>query len=147
MSGIVCAVRGGPECRETIGQAIAKARETGLPLIFLYVVNLDFLSHTSSSRVRTISEQMEGMGEFILLTARSTAAESGVIAEGVIRHGKVHEEITRLCREVAADYVVLGRPKRLRQENVFTYEQLQHFVERTQEKTGAQVILAGETDP
>ena len=42
MSGIVCAVRGGPASQPTLQRAITLAKETGLPLFFLYVVNLDF---------------------------------------------------------------------------------------------------------
>ncbi|RMF49572.1 MAG: universal stress protein, partial [Anaerolineae bacterium] len=47
MSAIVCAIRGGPASQPTIRRAIALALETSLPLHFLYVVNLDFLSSTS----------------------------------------------------------------------------------------------------
>ena len=47
MPGILCAVRGGPASQPTIAKAIALAQETGLPLYFLYVVNLDFLSLVS----------------------------------------------------------------------------------------------------
>ena len=72
MSGILCAIRGGPNSQPTIEQAVVLAQETGLPLWFLYVVNLGFLTHTSTSRVRTISEQMHQMGEYILLTAQAT---------------------------------------------------------------------------
>ena len=44
MSGVICAVRGGPDSQSTVARAIALARESGLPLYFLYVVNLDFLA-------------------------------------------------------------------------------------------------------
>jgi hypothetical protein len=67
MSGIVCATRRGPSSQPTIDRAVALAQETGLSLRFLYVVNLDFLTHTITSRVRTISEQMRRMGESIRL--------------------------------------------------------------------------------
>ena len=93
MSGIVCAIRGGPDSQPTIAQAISLAKETELPLHFLYVVNLDFLSHTTSSRVHTISMEMHQMGEFILLSAQSLASTLGITTEGAIRHGNVMEEI------------------------------------------------------
>jgi nucleotide-binding universal stress UspA family protein len=141
MSGIVCAVRGGPDSKGTISQAIGLAQQTGLPLYFLYVVNLDFLSHTSSSRVHTISEQMHQMGEFILLAAQDTAAAGGITAQGVVRHGDVGEEIIDLCREMGADYLVLGRPKVQHEDSVFSQEELRRFVEQTEEQTGAKVIL------
>jgi len=141
MSGIVCAVRGGPDSRDTIARAIAQAQATGLPLYFLYVVNLDFLSHTSSSRVHTISQEMHQMGEFILLAAQAKAEAQGVQAEGVVRHGNVGEEIVKLCHELNVDYLVLGRPKVQEEESVFTQELLRKFIEDTEEQTGAQVLL------
>lgn len=144
MGGIVCAIRGGPHSQPTITRSIGLARETGQPLYFLYVVNLDFLSHTTSTRVHTISGEMHQMGEFILLMAQDVAARQGVEAEGVIRHGNVGEEIIALCHELEAKYLVLGRPKAEREDTVFTRELLQQFVARTEEQTGATVVLPEE---
>ncbi len=141
MSGIVCAIRGGPDSQPTIKRAIALARETDLTLYFLYVVNLDFLSRTTSTRVHTISEEMREMGEFILLSAQTTASAQGVTAEGVVRHGNVGEEIVALCHELAADYLVLGRPRLQHEESVFTHELLAEFVKRAEQQTGASVVL------
>jgi nucleotide-binding universal stress UspA family protein len=144
MSGIVCAIRGGPHSQATIDRSIALAQETGQTLNFLYVVNLDFLVRTSSTRVHTISEQMHQMGEFILLTAQDAAARQGVEARGVIRHGNVAEEIISLCHEIDAAYLVLGWPKVEREDTVFSRELLRQFVERTEEQTGATVVLPEE---
>jgi nucleotide-binding universal stress UspA family protein len=141
MGGIVCAIRGGPDSQITITQAITLAKNTGLPLYFLYVVNLDFLSHTTSSRVHTISQQMHQMGEFILLTAQASATAQGITAHGVVRHGNITEEIVGLCHELAAEYLVLGRPQVEREENVFTQALLTQFIERTEKQTGAKVVL------
>ncbi|MCB0240075.1 MAG: hypothetical protein KDH08_15830, partial [Anaerolineae bacterium] len=77
MSGIVCAVRGGPASQPTVSRSIALAAETGLPLYFLYVVNLEFLDHTASSRTHTISKEMAEMGEFILMAAQAKAEAQG----------------------------------------------------------------------
>lgn len=49
MPGIVCAIRGGPSSQPTIATSIKLASETGETIHFLYVVNLDFLTHSSSS--------------------------------------------------------------------------------------------------
>lgn len=141
MSGIVCAVRGGPASQVTIEEAIVLAKETGLPLYFLYVVNLDFMTHTSTTRVHTISQEMHQMGEFIVLAAQAQASSEGINAEGVIRHGRVGQEIVTLCQERNADYLILGRPKFQREESVFTQERLARFIQDTQEQTGAQVVM------
>jgi nucleotide-binding universal stress UspA family protein len=145
MSGIVCAIRGGPNSRSTIDHAISLAEETGLPLYFLYVVNLDFLSHTTSSRVQAISTEMHQMGEFILLSARSTAAAKKLTTQGVVRHGNVADEIINQCHEIEADYLVLGLPQGQDPENIFSRGQLQRFSERIEREAGAKVILTGGT--
>jgi nucleotide-binding universal stress UspA family protein len=142
MSGIVCAIRGGPHSRKTIRRAIDLAKETKLPLSFLYIVNLEFLSHTISSRVHTIQEEMHQMGEFILLTAQASAEEKGVESQGIIRNGKVREELIRLCHELKTDYLVLGQPKIDREDSLFSQDMLKQFVEQTERETGARVILA-----
>jgi nucleotide-binding universal stress UspA family protein len=147
MSGIICAIRGGPHSQPTIRRAISLAKETGLQLNFLYIVNLEFLSHTISSRSHTISEEMHQMGEFLLLTAQATAAAQGVEAQGVVRHGKVREEMIRLCHEMNTDYLVLGRPRIEREDNLFTHEMLNRFIERTEQETGAKVILSEDESP
>jgi nucleotide-binding universal stress UspA family protein len=141
MAGIVCAVRGGPHSQLTISRAIDLARKTGLSLHFLYVVNLDFLTHTASSRVRTISEEMRQMGEFILLVAQSKALAEGVAAEILVRQGNVGEEIVHLCRELATNYLVMGLPQIEEEGSLFTHERLQVFVQDTEERIGAKVVL------
>ena len=75
MSGIVCAIRGGASSQPTINQAIRTAVETNLPVYFLYVLNLDFLKKGTQSRTQTISEEMQELGEFILLAAQAQAGD------------------------------------------------------------------------
>jgi nucleotide-binding universal stress UspA family protein len=146
MSGIVCAIRGGPDSQATIAKAIALARQTGLPLYFLYVVNLDFMSYTTSTRVHTISEEMRQMGEFILMTAQAQASTHGIAAEGIVRRGDVAREIVGLCHDLAAEYLVLGRPQFQKEESVFTQDQLAQFIQETEEQTGAKVVMPGGDD-
>ena len=141
MSGIVCAIRGGPSSRATTAEAITLARKMTLPVHFLYVVNLDFLARTATSRVGVITEEMRQMGKSILSMAQARATEQGVMAQGVIRHGAVGEQIARLCHEMDADYLVLGRPEPDKEENVFTQVRLTQFIDRLEAETGAKVIL------
>ncbi|MCA9960435.1 MAG: universal stress protein [Chloroflexota bacterium] len=141
MSGIVCAIRGGASSQPTIDQAIRTAVATDLPVYFLYVLNLDFLKKGSQSRTQTISAEMRELGEFILLAAQAQAEQQGVSAQGIIREGDVvGDEIIGLCHELTADYVILGRPKGAKQENVFTHEQLDRFGRHIEEETGASVV-------
>lgn len=142
MSGIICAVRGGPASQPTIQRAIELAQEVNQTIHFLYVVNLDFLERTARSRTHTISKELRHMGEFILLTAQVQAQSQGVEADGVIREGIVGEEIINLCQEIQAEYVVLGRPKGDTEDNAFTRERLNKFARLIKETSGAQTILA-----
>jgi len=146
MSGIVCAIRGGPDSRPTIDKAIELAKEGNLALYFLYIVNIDFLDHTIRSRVQTISQQMQQMGEFILLTARATAKGKGIEAQGIVRHGNVTQEISGLCHEIKADYLVIGRPNFRLEDSLFTETLLADFIKRIEEQTGAKVILPEESE-
>ncbi len=142
MSGIICAIRGGPASRSTIAEAIELAKKTGEPLYFLYVVNLDFMASSSTGRVQTISEEMRQMGEFILLMAQAQAAEKGVEAQAVIRDGKVDEEIVRIAQEIGVHYVVLGHPGSLESHSVFSVEKLTGLANKIQSDTGAEVVFA-----
>ena len=141
MSGIICAIRGGPDSQVTINKAIDLAEKTALPLSFLYVVNLDFLTRTSSTRLHTISKEMHQMGEFILLAAQATASARGITAGGIVRQGNVGEEIVALCHELQADYLVLGQPQFHEEDSLFNQERLRRFIEQTESQTGARVIV------
>ena len=146
MPGIVCAIRGGPDSQPTIQKAIEVARETGQPVYFLYVVNLDFLTHTASSRVHIISEEMEELGDFILRAAQAEAEGKRVVAERIIKHGKVGKEISAVCHELGADYVVLGKPRGKSEKDVFTHEKLVEYAQQIEEITGAEAVFAGKDE-
>jgi nucleotide-binding universal stress UspA family protein len=141
VSGIVCAIRGGPASRLTIEKGIELAKDRDLPLYFLYIVNIDFLDHTIISRVSTISQQMEQMGEFIMTSAQANAMLKGIKAQGLVRHGNITDEISKACHEIQADYLVVGRPKLQREDSLFTQDLLADFIKRVEEQTGAKVIL------
>ena len=142
MSGIICAIRGGPDSQPTISQSIALAQETGQIIYFLYVVNLDFLSHTATSRTRVVQQEMQEMGEFILLTAQAQALDKGANADIVLRHGQVSKEIIELCREVNANYVVLGLPRGNTEADIFTHNRLKQFTQYIEQESHAKVVLA-----
>ena len=143
MSGIICAVRGGPDSQSTIEKAINLANEVNLPLYFLYIVNLDFLSHTQSSKTSTITEQLVQMGEFILLAAQEKASTQNVEAQAIIHKGDVREEIIATARELQAEYIILGQPVGDHENNEFLLERLREFEKNLEQETGADVILAG----
>jgi len=110
-------------------------------LYFLYIINLDFLSHTTRIASDIVSEQIKQMGEFILLAAQEAADAQGVHPEGVIRQGDVTECIINVCHELQADYLVLGRPAPHGRHTVFSDEMLASFISDFEQKSGAKVVL------
>ncbi|MDX1665536.1 MAG: universal stress protein [Candidatus Promineifilaceae bacterium] len=145
MSGIVCAIRGGPSSQSTIRAAIRLARERDATITFLYVFDLAFLTRTSTVPPEGLADSMAQMGEFILLMAQDRALESGVPAEAVMRKGEVGEEIVALCNRLDADLVVVGAPLQgkdgAKRGNVFTPRGLQALMARIAEQTGAEVVV------
>lgn len=141
MSAILCPVRGGPESQPTIQRALELAKETGLEVVFLYVVNLDFLTHTASSRSKVITQELTQLGLFILDAAQHRAELAGVVSKGEVRHGKVIDQIKDLSAEINARYIVLGAPRHERDQNVFERPQLSNFTKSLQAETGAEIVL------
>jgi nucleotide-binding universal stress UspA family protein len=141
MSGIVCAIRGGPGCQSTVAYAIALARQTGIPLHFLYVVNRDLLERAGGSYAHSISERMHEMGKAVLGAAHARATAQGATARGVMRHGSVGDEIVSLCRDLGADYVVLGGPNGQQAGSIFTEGLLRRLSEQVKREAGSQVFL------
>ncbi len=142
MPGILCAIRGGPSSQPTITTSIQLALDTGETIYFLYVVNLDFLARSTSSKTNHISQEMKEMGEFILLGAQEQATEKNVSSEGVIRDGQVADEIISYCEELDPSYVVLGRPQEEQEDNLLSNERLKAFTDRITEVCQASVILS-----
>ncbi len=144
MSGIVCAIRGGPASQPTIQRAIALAQETGCPLHFLYIVNLDFLAQTIMHHKETMLHEMEQMGEFILLSVQEKARAQGVETVANVRHGKFLAELTALCHEIEADYVVVGRPRG--EGSLMAGHDLEAVQGQIETSTSASVVWAGAAD-
>ncbi len=142
MSGIVCAIRGGPTCRPTITQAITLAESTHLPLCFLYVVNVDSLPYAQSGLVSTISDKMRQMGQAVLFAVQNKATALGIASEARVRQGDIGTEIINLCRDLGADYVILGRPGGHQGEDVFTSDSLDRLSQQIDREVGAQVVLS-----
>ena len=142
MSGIICAIRGGPSSQPTVQQAIETARRHNISIYFLYVVNLDFIEHSGQARLQVIKEEMKSMGETICMKAQIEASRAGVELQVVVREGKVTEEIISASHEFEAQYVILGRPEGEDEKNVFSHEHLKNFVDLLEKETGANVIFS-----
>jgi nucleotide-binding universal stress UspA family protein len=140
MGGILCAIRGGPRSRATIAEAIALAREINHPLYWLYVVNLDSIPCSGGRRTSLLLERMRQLGESVLLGAREMATAQGIVAEHRVRSGNVGREISGLCNELDADYLIVGQPEKHNEDNVFTLARLAGLANSVQKQSGVRVI-------
>jgi len=59
MPGIICLPRGRPFNHSTIATTIELAQETGEKIHYLYVINLDFLTDSSSYKTNQISQEIK----------------------------------------------------------------------------------------
>ena len=139
MGKILCATRGGEASYRTQDKAIELALQRGDELVFLYVVNIEFLNKTAAPIVVDVATEIERMGEFLLAMAQERAREAGVEASLVTRKGDVREQIKAAAVEEGVDLVVLGRPAD--ETSLFKLEALRAFAAEIEEETGIPAVI------
>jgi nucleotide-binding universal stress UspA family protein len=140
MKKILCATRGGEASRETQDKVIAMAKEKRATILFLYVVDLEFLKVTVRGvRPDVIATELEHMGEFLLAMACERAAAQGVPAETCLRHGPLLEALESAAREEGADAIAFGRPAG--PESSFSLADLERLTAKIREDTGIQTYI------
>jgi nucleotide-binding universal stress UspA family protein len=118
------------------------AKEKGASLLFLYVIDLQFLDMTAAPIVVDVEDEVHDMGEFLLLMAKERAAKQGVPAQTVCQKGKVKKEILKAIRKYKASFVVLGSPVDDEgNTSAFQSAGLQDFASEIIEETGAIVLI------
>jgi nucleotide-binding universal stress UspA family protein len=111
MKKILCATRGGEASRKTQDAVIAMAKREGATILFLYVVDLEFLKvSTHGARPDVVTSEMEQMGEFLLTLACERAAAQRARAEMFLRHGPLIDALELAARENGVDAIALGQP-------------------------------------
>lgn len=111
MSGIVCAVRGGPGSHYTRREALLQADATGAPLYLLVVVAPHSYGPLHEGEQRAIRAELAWRE---LALARSNAAQMGApeLQFNIqIRIGELEETITDFVRELSADRLLVGAPR------------------------------------
>jgi nucleotide-binding universal stress UspA family protein len=139
MGKILCATRGGEASYRTQDKAIELALQRGDELVFLYVVNIEFLNKTAAPIVVDVATEIERMGEFLLAMAQERAREAGVEASLVTRKGDVREQIKAAAVKEGVDLVVLGRPAD--EASLFKLEALRAFAAEIEEETGIPAVI------
>jgi nucleotide-binding universal stress UspA family protein len=140
MEKILCATRGGEASQRTQDAVIAMAKEAGASIVFLYIVDVDFLKLTVRGvHADVVNIEMEHMGEFLLAMACERAAAQGVEAEGVLRHGPLIEALESAAREEGVDAIAFGRPAGV--GSSFSLADLEALTARIEKDTGIQTYI------
>ena len=140
MNKILCATRGGEASQKTQDKVIEMAKETGAKILFLYIVDVEFLKLIARGvRPDVVATEMEHMGEFLLALACERAAAQGVPAEGVLRDGPLVEALESAARDEGADAIAFGRPAG--EDSSFTLDDLEALCARIEEATGIQTHI------
>ena len=141
---IVCAVRGGPESRETVKRAIALALESGARLTFFHVMDAEFLGHATHGSLRVVYRELREMGEFVMLILCDRARALGVVqVDHVQREGNIRVQLAKLSRETGAELLVIGRPAAGSTNPLFEAKGFDAFVAEL-EQGGALRVIAVE---
>jgi nucleotide-binding universal stress UspA family protein len=142
MGKILCPTRGGEGSHRTQEAAIAMAKERGDDLVFLYVIDLDFLNRTERAvRPDVVAEEMRRMGEFLLSLAQERAQSQGVDASYILREGEVQSEIKAAAVDEGATLVILGQSEEDDPACKFDPEKLFKFAENIEAETGIEALV------
>jgi len=140
MKKILCATRGGEASRRTQEAVIAMAKEEGATILFLYVVDVEFLKLTARGvRPDVVATELEHMGEFLLAMACERAAAQGVEADMCIRHGALIEALESAARDEQVDAIAFGRPAGL--ASSFSLRDLERLAAQIGEDTGIKTYI------
>jgi len=143
---IVCAVRGGPESRETITRAIDMALESGAKLTFLNVMDAEFLNHATIAPLSVVYHELDEMAKFAMLIVCDRAQRRGV--ERVtcsVRQGNIRKQLRQFVIEAQADVLVMGRPTRSPGQNVFKPVEFDPFVAELEQAANVHIVAVTPT--
>jgi nucleotide-binding universal stress UspA family protein len=138
MGKILCAIRGGEASQRIQDIAIERAKTRGEEVVFLYVVNIEFLDTASAVLRESVTREMEKLGDFLLLMAQERAKKSGVVAERLLRHGYLREVFKAVASAPDISTVLLGKPAK---GGFFSTESLEALATEIEEKCEVEVLI------
>ncbi len=138
---IICAVRGGPESRTTISQAIELALKHKTRLTFLHILDAEFLNYATISPLSLVYNELVEMGTFAMLILCDRAKRRGVErVDYIIREGNIRKQLRNFAIETHAEVMVMGKPTRSPGKNVFKIEDFESFVTEMEVDGNIQVL-------
>ena len=148
LNQILCAVRGGPESRETVTYAIDLALQTGARLTFFHALDAEFLNHATIGPLSVVYQELVEMGKFTMLILVDRAQRRGVAEVNyVVREGNIRKQLMQAAVETKAEVMVLGRPTRSPTQNVFKFDEMESFAAELAAEGKLRLILVPEAPP
>jgi nucleotide-binding universal stress UspA family protein len=140
---ILCAVRGGPESRETVTRAIDLALETGAKLTFFHAMDAEFLGKAIIGRTLSgIYNELHEMGKFAMLILVDRAQRRGVEnVDYLIREGNIRKQLVQIAIETKAEIMIVGRPTRSPTSNIFKINEMETFADQLAKEGGLEVVV------
>lgn len=135
---ILCATRGGESSRNTQDYAIKIAQERHVDVLFLYVSNVEFLRNVAPVKYHDVQDELDKMGEFLLLMAQERAKAQGVAASIIVKSGAFNEALIEAAQETQAGLIVLGTPAK---DNLTERHYLDALVIELKEQTGIDAVI------
>ncbi len=105
---ILVPTRGGESSYPNQDKAIEIAKQKGADILFLYITNIEFLEKVSRPVIVDIAQEIDDMGEFLLVMAQERAGKAGVKAETLVKRGAFREAMETVIDEEEVDMLILG---------------------------------------
>lgn len=135
---ILCATRGGQHSLKTQQYAIKMAKERDVDVLFLYVSNVEFLHNVAPVKYLDMQEELDNMGEFLLLMAKERARKQGVIADTIVKSGVFRDALIETAKETQASMIVLGSPG---EASLTEREYLEDLIVELKAETGIEATI------
>jgi nucleotide-binding universal stress UspA family protein len=141
MAGIECAVRGGPESRDTVTRVIDLSLEHAARLTFFHVMGADFLEHATVGPLSVVYRELVEIGTFAMLILCDRARRRGVAqVDYVVQEGDIRKRLRQFAVETQAEVMVMGQPTRSPGRNVFKADEFGSFVEELEREGNLHII-------
>ena len=142
LNQVLCAVRGGPESRETVTYAIDLALETGARLTFFHALDAEFLNHATIGPLSIVYQELVEMGKFTMLILVDRAQRRGVgEVNYAVWEGNIRKQLHQAAIETKAEVMLMGRPTRSPTQNVFKHDEMESFAAELEKEGHLRLIL------
>jgi hypothetical protein len=108
MSSVLCVTQSGEAGVHAQSEVIRLAKDSGEPIVFLYVADCSFLDKLAALKMVDIHRVLERMGRFLLYVASERARRENVVAKSVLRHGTLCEVLPEIITEIDPSTIIVA---------------------------------------